>query len=481
MRKLTHILMLGLFVGGLFFSGCKSLKAPEQLPTFAPTPDSFNGTAHSSNAAEIHWKSYFSDPNLVSLIDTALANNFDIRIALQRIETNKAQAERAKGLTLPFVTGAGTVGQRRFGKYTMDGIGNYDTNFSNNISENQRIPEYLPDFNVGLQSSWELDIWGKLRARKEAALARYLASVEGRNFVITNLISDIASLYYELMALDRELDLLKETITLQENELNIIKIQKDAGRSNELAVKQFEAQLLSTQGLEAEILQRVREAENRINFLLGRYPNPIIRSRNLFMTGLPNQIKAGVPADLLKNRPDVKQAELELAAAKAEVFISKAAFYPSLNITGALGLQSFNPQFLISPQSIAYNLIGGLAVPLFNKTALKAELKMARAAQVEAVYNYQRSILNGYFEVYNQLVLINNLEKIYDFKRAEVDVLNTSIQTASDLFSTGRASYLEVIFNRKSALQSRIDLIDVRKRQYFAVIGIYRSLGGGWK
>ena len=174
-------------------------------------------------------------------------------------------------------------------------------------------------------------------------------------------------------------------------------------------------------------------------------------------------------------------AELELAAAKAEVFISKAAFYPSLNITGALGLQSFNPQFLISPQSIAYNIIGGLAVPLFNKTALKAELKMARAAQVEAVYNYQRSILNGYFEVYNQLVLINNLEKIYDFKRAEVDVLNTSIQTASDLFTTGRASYLEVIFNRKNALQSRIDLIDVRKRQYFAVIGIYRSLGGGWK
>lgn len=481
MRKLTHILMLGLLVSGLFFSGCKSLKAPEQLPALTPIPDSYNGNTQSSNAADIHWKNYFSDPNLVALIDTALSNNLDLRITLQRIETNKAQIEQAKGLTLPFVNSVSTVGQRRFGKYTMDGIGNYDTNFSNNISENQRIPEFLPDFNLGLQSSWELDIWGKLRARKEVALARYLATIEGRNFVITNLIADIASLYYDLVALDREIDLLKETITLQENELNIIKIQKDAGRSNELVVKQFEAQLLSAKGLEVEIFERMRECENRINFLLGRYTGRIERTKGLFMSGLPTQIATGIPADLLKNRPDVKQAELELVAAKAQVYISKTAFYPSLTISGTLGLQSFNPQFLISPQSIAYNIIGGLAVPLFNKTALKAELKMARTAQVEAVYNYQRSILNGYFEVNNQLTLISNLEKIYELKRAEVDVLNTSIQTASDLFTTGRASYLEVIFNRKNTLQSRIDLIDVRKRQYFAVIGVYRALGGGWK
>ncbi|MEI7581425.1 efflux transporter outer membrane subunit [Runella sp.] len=466
-----------LFVG----SGCKLLKTPEQLPSLTAMPEAYPIAQKEGNSADIHWKNYFSDTTLTALIDTALNNNIDLRLAMQRIEMGRAQIEQAKGLTLPFVSGIGSVGQRRFGKYTMDGIGNYDTNFSNNISEDQNIPEYLPDFNIGLQSSWEIDIWGKLRTRKEAALARYLATVEGRNFVLTNLIADIALLYYELLAFENELDIIRETITLQDNELAIIKIQKDAGRANELAVKQFEAQVLNSKSFEVEVSQRIVEIENRINFLLGRYPQPIRRNKSRFTTPLPALVRAGIPAELLKNRTDVRQADYELTATKANVYIAKAAFYPSLNITAVLGLQSFNPEFLISPHSIAYNLIGGLTAPLFNKSALKAELKTARAAQVEALYNYQKSILNGYFEVYNQMVLINNLEKLHALKTSEADVLNKSIQTASELFSTGRASYLEVILNRKNALQSKIELIDVRKRQYYSLINIYRALGGGWK
>ncbi len=483
MRNLPYKYKNTVLVCTLFFliTGCKLLKTPEQLPALTPMPDAYPVAQKEGNSADIHWRNYFSDTTLTALIDTALQNNIDVRIAFQRIEMGRAQVEQAKGLTLPFVSGGGSTGQRRFGKYTMDGIGNYDTNFSNNISENQRIPEYLPDFTVGLQSSWEIDIWGKLRTRKEAALARYLSTVEGRNFVLTNLVADIALLYYELLAFENELDLIRETITLQNNELSIIQIQKDAGRANELAVKQFEAQVLNSKSIEVEVLQRILEIENRINFLLGRYPQPIRRNKSRFTTPLPGLVRAGVPVELLKNRPDVKQAEYELTATKAHVFIAKAAFYPSLNVTGVLGFQSFRPEFLITPQSIAYNIIGGLTAPLFNKSALKAELKTARAAQVEALYNYQRSMLNCYFEVYNQLVLINNLEKLHALKTSEADVLTKSIQTASELFSTGRATYLEVILNRKNALQSRIELIDVRKRQYYSLIHLYRSLGGGWK
>ncbi len=481
MRNLPYkniIVVAALLFAG---SGCKLLKTPEQLPSLTPMPEVYPVAQKEGNSADIHWKNYFSDTTLTALIDTALNNNIDLRLAMQRIEIGRAQVEQAKGLTLPFVSGIGSMGQRRFGKYTMDGIGNYDTNFSDNISKDQNIPEHLPDFNLALQSSWEIDIWGKLRTRKEAALARYLATVEGRNFVLTNLIADIALSYYELLAFENELDIIRETITLQENELSIIRIQKEAGRANELAVKQFEAQVLNSKSFEVEVSQHIVEIENRINFLLGRYPQPIRRNKTRFTTPLPALVRAGIPAELLKNRPDVRQAEYELTATKANVYIAKAAFYPSLNLTAALGLQSFNPQFLISPQSIAYNLIGGLTTPLFNKSALKAELKTARAAQVEALYNYQKSILNGYFEVYNQMVLINNLEKLHALKTSEADVLNKSIQTASELFSTGRASYLEVILNRKNALQSKIELIDVRKRQYYSLINIYRALGGGWK
>ncbi len=482
MRNLTYkIPTLLVLTIGLFFAGCKTLKTPEQLPILPTVPEAYNTTKSDVNSADILWREYFSDTTLVSLIEEALKNNLDLLITSQRIEMGRAQIERAKGLTQPFVTGGGSVGQRRFGKYTMDGVGNFDTNFSNNISDEQKIPQYLPDFNIGLQSSWEIDIWGKLKAIKESSLSRYLATVEGRNFIVTNLIADIAIAYYELLGFESELDIVRETINLQDNELTLIKVQKDAGRATELAVNQFEAQLLNSKALEAEILQRITEIENRINFLMGRYPQPILKNKALFSKSLPNQILVGVPGDLLKNRPDIKQAEYELAATKADVFVAKAAFYPSLNIAATLGLQSFNPKFLISPQSIAYNILGGLAAPLFNKSALKADLKTARAIQIEALYNYQKTLLNGYFEVYNQMVQINNLEKIYRLKNSEARVLDLSIQTASELFMTGRATYLEVILNRKNALQSKIELIDVRRRQYNAVINIYRALGGGWK
>jgi multidrug efflux system outer membrane protein len=475
----SYIIIFSILIS-LILTNCKVPKTVQQ-PALKKIPETFNKEKDTSNSAYVNWKLYFTNRTLTELIDTALGGNLDLLMSLQKIEIARSNVKYSKGLALPYVWGNVSVGQRRFGKYTMDAVGNYDVQFSPHISKDEIIPEHLPDHYLGLQTSWEADIWGKLRNKKRAAIARYLATVEGRNWVITNLISEIAITYYELLALDNELDIIKETVILQNNQLSFIQLQKDAGRANELAVKQFEAQVLNSRGLEIEAMQKIIECENKLNFLLGRFPQPIKRDKSSFSQSMPTNIQTGIPSDLLSNRPDVKQAEYEMVSSKANTKAAKAAFYPSLNIAGAAGLQSFNPKFIFSPESFAYNIMGGLTAPLLNTSAIKAQYRTANALQIEAIYNYQKTIINGYVEVYNQINNINNLEQIHKLKTQEVDVLTTAIETSSELYSTGRAGYLEIIITRQNALLSKLELIEIKQRQYNSVINIYKALGGGWK
>ncbi len=327
-----------------------------------------------------------------------------------------------------------------------------------------------------------MDIWKKLRNSKKAAVNRYLATVEGKNFVVTNLIAEIADSYYELLALDSQLDIVKQTITLQSNALEIVKIQKQAARATELGVKKFEAEVLTSRSLEFDILQQIKENENKINFLLGRYPQEIKRTNTNFLTLLPASVSAGMPSQLLMNRPDVKQAELELVAAKLDVKVARAEFYPSLDISAAFGVQAFKPSYLFTfPESILYSLAGDLAAPLINRNAIKAEFSSANARQLQALYNYDKTILNAYLEVSNQLSKIDNLQKSYDLKSQQVDALNTSIDVSNDLFKSARVDYFEVLMTQRDALESKLELIDTKKEQLNAAVHVYRDLGGGWK
>lgn len=464
----------------LFATNCKIVETT--TPTvWRSMPASYKTAKDTLNIASQNWKNYFKDSTLNSLIDSALYNNLDLAIALQRIEMSRAQVRFAKGLPLPFVSAVASAGQRRFGKYTMDGIGNFDTNFSTNLDENQRIPEHLPDYYLGLQATWEVDIWQKLKNIKKSTLARYLASIEGRNFVQTSLVAEIAMIYYELLALDNELEIIQQTIILQESALEVIRTQKQAGRANELAVQQFEALLLNSKSLEFEIRQLIIQFENRMNVLLGRYPQPISRNKSTFFQMMPAQVTTGIPTQLLRNRPDIRQIEYEVIATGADVYAARAAFYPSLNIVANVGLQTFNPRFLFSPASLAYNALGGLAAPLLNRSALKARLGVAKASQLEALYQYQKTILTAYTEVANQLANIENLEQIVSLKNQEVQVLTEAIETSFILFRTGRATYLEVIFTQTNALQTKISLAEVKKRQYQNMVALYKALGGGWR
>ena len=234
--------------------------------------------------------------------------------------------------------------------------------------------------------------------------------------------------------------------------------------------------------MEFDILQQIKENENKINFLLGRYPQAIVRDKSTFMTQLPKQIKSGIPSQLLANRPDIKQAKFELFAAKCDAKSAQAEFFPSFSITGGVGFQAFKPSLLFNtPQSLMYNLAGDLVAPLINRNAIKAEYNKAKARQIEAMYNYQKSILNGYVEVSNQLSNINNLNSAFDIKSKQVDALTQSINIANDLFQYGKADYFEVLMTQRDALDAKIELIKTKQEQFNAVVNIYQALGGGWK
>ncbi|TDP02287.1 TolC family protein [Flavobacterium sp. 245] len=458
---------------------CKT-PAPETATASAPVPQSF-GTAAAQdtiNTSTVKWNEFFKDQNLVDLIDVALKNNQELNMTLQEIEIAKNDVRVRKGLLLPTVGVRAGAGVEKVGRYTSQGAGDATTE----IKPGVETPDPLGDFTIAAYANWEVDIWKKLRNSKKAAVNRYLATVEGKNFVVTNLISEIADSYYELLALDSQLDIVKQTITLQSNALEIVKIQKQAARATELGVKKFEAEVLTSKSMEFDILQQIKETENKINFLLGRYPQEIKRTNTNFLTLLPASVSAGIPSQLLMNRPDVKQAELELVAAKLDVKVARAEFYPSLDISAAFGVQAFKPSYLFTfPESLLYSLAGDLAAPLINRNAIKAEFSSANARQLQALYNYDKTILNAYLEVSNQLSKIDNLQKGYDLKSQQVTALNKSIDVSNDLFKSARVDYFEVLMTQRDALEANLELIDTKKEQLNAAVHVYRDLGGGWK
>ncbi|OXB05365.1 RND transporter [Flavobacterium plurextorum] len=467
----------------LTVAGCKAPAPEAAITTSTPVPESFGTTAPTqdanNNTAALAWKDYFKDQNLVDLIDVALKNNQELNITLQEIEIAKNDIRVKKGLLLPTVGVRAGAGVEKVGRYTSQGAGDASTE----IKPGKEMPDPLGDFTISAYANWEVDIWKKLRNSKKAALNRYLATVEGKNFVITNLIAEVADSYYELMALDNQLDIVKQTIKLQTNALEIVKIQKQAARATELGVKKFEAEVLTSQSMEFDILQQIKEAENKINFLLGRYPQEIKRTSNTnFLSLLPAVVSSGIPSQLLANRPDVKQAELELVASKLDVKVARAEFYPSLDITAAIGVNAFKPSYLFTmPESLLYSLAGDLVAPLINRNAIKAEFASANARQLQALYNYDRTVLNAYLEVSNQLSKIQNLQKGYDLKSKQVDALNTSIDVSNDLFKSARVDYFEVLMTQRDALEAKLELVDTKKEQLNAAVHVYRDLGGGWK
>jgi multidrug efflux system outer membrane protein len=467
---------IGVTLAAFFFAACS-------VPSIVPktenkkTPTTYRGSTDSTNSAQLKWKEFFTDPDLVALIDTALRNNQELNIILQDIKIANNEVRARKGAYLPFVNIGGGAGFDKSGKYTRQGAVDNQLN----IEPNKQIPDVLPDYLVAANLSWEVDIWRKLRNARKSALYSYLSTTAGKNFMVTRLIAEIANSFYELMALDNQLFIIKQNIAIQQNALEIVKLEKKAAKVTELAVRRFEAEVLKNQSRIFFIQQSIVETENRINFLVGRFPRQVQRNSWTLVDLVSDSIHAGIPPQLLQNRPDVKQAELDLAAANLDVKVARTYFYPTLNITGAIGLEAFNPTYLVSkPESMMYNLGAGLFGPLINRNAIKATYYSANARQIQAAFNYERTILQAYIEVANQLSKIDNLRKSYEARSKQVQTLTQSIDISTRLFRSARADYMEVLLTQRDALESKFEMIETKKQQMIARVNIYRALGGGW-
>lgn len=468
---------LGITGACITYAGCHVPQVAQKQEN-KEVPETYAVVQDTSNTGLVKWRDFFTDPNLAVLIDTALKNNQELNITLQEIEIARNEVRARKGELLPAVGYRAGAGIDKAGRYTSQGAGDASTE----ITPGKKVPDYLGDFIVGLNANWEVDIWHKLHNAKDAEVNRYLATIEGKNFVLSNLIAEVANSYYELLSLDYQLDIINQNIALQKNALEVVKVQKQAARATELAVQKFEAEVKSTESRAFAIQQGIKETENRINFLLARYPQPIARTDAGFLNLPLAAVSTGVPSQLLANRPDIRQAELELAASKLDVKVARAQFYPSFDISAVIGFNAFNPSYLVKfPESLITSLVGDLAGPLINKNAIKAQYLTANAKQLQAVYNYERSILSGYIEVANELSNISNLRQTFEQKQKQVEVLNKSVEVSNALYKAARADYLEVLTTQRDVLEARLELAETKKNQLGAVVNMYKDLGGGWR
>jgi NodT family efflux transporter outer membrane factor (OMF) lipoprotein len=433
-------------------------------------PATFMGNSDTVTAADLPFRQFFTDSNLVRLIDIAIHNNPDMNIALQRVLAARANIRYAQAALAPQLNIAASGGVDRYGDHTMNGVGN----------KGQPIPTPTTDVFLGLRSSWEIDVWGKLKQRKKAAFAHYLATEKGRQWVTTQLVANVADLYYELQAQDDNLTIVRRNIELQEKAYEMVQAQKEGGRATELAVQQFKGQLLHTKSFEFEIKQNIIRGETQLNALLGRFPQPVTRSASILAQAVAPQLQAGVPSGLLTRRSDIQQAEWELRASKANVEAARKAFFPSLTIGAYTGIDAFTLQLLFKPGSLVYGLLGGLTAPIFNRGQLKADFGVANAQQTEALYQYQKNILQAVSEVYTNVQAINNYSHFYELKENEAKALASAVTNANDLYATGAANYLEVITVQKGLLDAELEEINSKKTLLSATVDLYRSLGGGW-
>lgn len=438
----------------------------------AKPSDNTDKTTKAGVSAYESWQVFFTDEHLSKLIATALEHNQELHILEQEIAIASNEAMARRGEYLPKIGIGGGIERERVGKYTSQGQNDEDIG----------LPKVLRNRQAGFIASWEVDIWKKLRNAAQSAYLQYMASIEGRKFAVTHLVAEIANTYYELMALDKQLEIVKRYVDTLQQAQKVVQYQQEAAKANSLAVTRFDAEVLKNQSRLYTIQQQITITENRLNMLVGRFPQPVERSTEQFTKMMPHAVKAGVPVELLENRPDISQAVLDMQAAELDVSVAKARFYPSLSIDANTGFQAFNSKyFLHTPESLFYTVAANLTTPVINRMAIEADYLSANSQQLQSIYHYQQTMINAYAEVVNQLNAIKNIEKIYKLKNSQVQALNKSIDISSTLFKAARIDYLEQLLTQRDALEAQMELMEVKQQQLSAYVNLYEALGGGWR
>ncbi|GAA3775858.1 TolC family protein [Corallibacter vietnamensis] len=418
----------------------------------------------SISLADVSWKDMFKDQYLAQYIEEGLQNNLDIRVAIQQIAIANAYMKQGKAGYLPTLTGTAQATHQE-------------------LSENSQFGGFfssVDQYELSGSLSWEADIWGKIRSNKRAGEASYLQTVAAHKAVKTELISAIASTYYQLLALDEQLEITERTIATRDSSVFTIKALKDAGNVTQVAVDQYIAQFNNAKALKVDLQAAIFRTENTLNFLLGRPAEPIERSK-LTEQQLDENITLGVPATLLRNRPDVIASEYNLINAFELTNVAKSNFYPSLTLTASGGFQSLELDKLFNANSLFATVIGGLTQPIFNQRKIKTQHEVAKAQQEQALLNFKKTLLTAGNEVSNALYVYNAETEKFEYRKNEVEALRQAEANSEELLQNGLANYLDLLTARESALNAELNVIDNKLQQLLSVVTLYEALGGGWK
>jgi multidrug efflux system outer membrane protein len=459
---------LALLCAALVLSGC-TMGPNYRRPTVAvPTtyrglsPD---GTAQTETATlgDQKWWDIFQDEQLRTLIHTALRQNYDLRIAASRILEAKAQLGITRADQFPTVSaGAGITDVR--------------------TAQSKFLPAFETSTGqVNLSAAWELDFWGKFRRATEAARANLLASEWARQEVLSTLVANVAAAYFQLRALDLELEISKRTFASRQESLRLTQILANGGATSLLDVRQAE-QLVFTAGAEIPALeQQIEQQENSLSILLGQNPGDITRGETLTEQRQPSQVPPGLPSSLLERRPDIRQAEEQLVAANAEIGVARAAYFPQIVLSGSGGFQSSALTNLFSGPAGAWSFGASLAQPIFTGGRLRSGVRLAEAQRQTAALFYQQSIQGAFRSVSDALVAYRKTREF----RAQQELLFQSAEDAARLshmrYTGGATGYLEVLTNETNAFSAELGLAQARLNELLALVQLYQALGGGWQ
>ena len=424
-----------------------------------------NLPSDSISIATISWKTLFTDSYLNQYIAEGLQNNMDVRIAIQQMIAAEAYAKQGKAGYLPSVSLDANATHQELSKN-----GQFGSLFGGGVDQ----------YDITASLSWEADVWGKIRSNKRASAANYLQSVAAHQAVKTQLISSIAITYYQLLALDSQLEITKKTIESRKKGVETIKALKDAGLTNQVAVDQNIAQYNSARALEVDIETAIFKTENTLSILLGKSAQKLERG-SLTNQKIDTELKLGIPSTLLSNRPDVMAAEYNLIQSFELTNVARSNFYPSLKLTASGGFQSLDLDNLLNTNSLFATIVGGLTQPIFNKRSLKTQKEVAIAQQEQSLLQFKKALLVAGNEVSNALFTYKSETKKFAFRKKEVEALRKAEQNSDELLKNGYATYLDLLTARQSALNAELNIIDSKLQQLVSIVNLYEALGGGWQ
>ena len=421
-------------------------------------------TPAASSLGNEDWWQVYQDPALVQLIHTALQQNYDARIAATRV----LEAQNQLGIVRANQFPSASLGTGVFSE--------------GNAKVTSLFPSYQVDAGqLNLSVIWNLDFWGKYRRQTEAARAQMLASEWGRRAVTSSLVANVAAAYFQLRALDSELEIAKRTLGSRQQSLKLTSTLVTHGSASDLDLSQSEQLVYTASEAIPDLERQVRQQENQLSILLGENPGPVARGRTLTEEPVPVAVPTGLPSELLERRPDVRQAEENMVAANAQIGVAKAAFFPSISLSGTGGLESNQLNRLISAPSESW--LGALSVaqPIFEGGALRSQLRLSRAQYQESVLSYQQTVQSALEQVSNALIATEKNREFREQQEMLTGAAQRTDQLSEVLYKNGGASYLQVLTSETNYFAAEIDLVQAQLNERLALVELYQSLGGGWQ